>query len=67
VGKGTAIENNARVKSGVIQGVRSYSGYVRDKNGRTIVYSMIANNFNGSGSNISRVHRELITDLANLK
>ncbi len=67
VGKGTAIANNARVKSGVIQGVRSYSGYVRDKNGRTIVYSMIANNFNGSGGSVSKIHRELITDLANLK
>jgi len=66
-GKGTAIEKKAWIKSGVITGVRSYSGYIENKSGRAIVFSFIANNFNGSGSEVSRIHRELMIKLAELK
>ena len=67
LGVGTALEKNARMKSGSIVGVRSYSGYLKDKSGRTIVFSMIANNYKGSGSNVSKIHLELMKELANLK
>lgn len=67
MGKGTAIENNAHIKSGVIGGVRSYSGYLKDKNGKTIIFSMIANNFNGSGSAVSNIHKKIMIKLAELK
>jgi len=66
-GIGTAIEKKAWIKSGVIEGVRSYSGYIENKSGRAIVFSFIANNFNGSGSEVSRIHRELMIKLAELK
>ncbi|MBN1300911.1 MAG: D-alanyl-D-alanine carboxypeptidase/D-alanyl-D-alanine-endopeptidase [Melioribacteraceae bacterium] len=66
-GLGTAIAKNARIKSGVIQGVRSYSGYLNDKNGKKIVFSMIANNFSGSAYNVTKAHQEIMIELANLK
>jgi serine-type D-Ala-D-Ala carboxypeptidase/endopeptidase (penicillin-binding protein 4) len=66
-GIGTEIEKNAHIKSGVIEKVRAYSGYLKDRNGRTIAFSMIANNFNGSGSAVSNVHKNLMIELAKLK
>ncbi len=66
-GIGTAIEKNAHIKSGVIGGVRAYSGYLKDRNGRTIIFSMIANNFNGSGSAVSNIHKKLMIKLAEIK
>lgn len=66
MGRGTGIEKNAKIKSGVIFGVRSYSGYLKDRKGRTIVFSFIANNFNGSGSSVSNIHKELMIELAKL-
>jgi D-alanyl-D-alanine carboxypeptidase/D-alanyl-D-alanine-endopeptidase (penicillin-binding protein 4) len=67
LGVGTPLEKNARMKSGSIVGVRSYSGYLKDKSGRTIVFSMIANNYKGSGSEVNKIHLELMKELANLK
>ncbi len=67
LGRGTSLENNARMKSGGINGVRSYSGYLKDGNNRTIVFSFIANNFNGAGSAVNKIHLELMRELADLK
>lgn len=66
-GIGTLLEKNAHIKSGVIEGVRSYSGYLKNKSGRTIVFSMIANNFNGSGSAVSNIHKEIMIKLAEIE
>jgi D-alanyl-D-alanine carboxypeptidase/D-alanyl-D-alanine-endopeptidase (penicillin-binding protein 4) len=66
-GIGTAIEKKAWIKSGLILGVRSYSGYIENKSGRAIVFSFIANNYDGSGSEVNRIHRELMIKLAELK
>lgn len=64
---GTALEKNAHIKSGTMGGVRAYSGYLKDKSGKTIVFSMIANNFNGSGSSVSNIHKKIMIELAELK
>ncbi len=66
-GIGTAIEKKAWIKSGVIVGVRSYSGYIQNRSGRAIVFSFIANNYDGSGVEVNRIHRELMIKLAELK
>ncbi len=66
-GKGTAIAGNARIKSGLITGVRSHSGYVKDKKGRLISFSFIANNFPGSTSKINELHKQIIIMLAELE
>lgn len=66
MGRGTEIEKNAHIKSGVISGVRAYSGYLKDRKGRTIIFSLIANNFNGEGSDVSFVHKKIMIELARL-
>ena len=45
IGTGTKIAGNLRAKSGFIFGVRGYAGYVRDKSGDLLCFSLVANNF----------------------
>jgi len=66
MGRGTEIEKNAHIKSGVITGVRAYSGYLKDRKGRTIIFSLVVNNFNGEGSDVSFVHKKIMIELAKL-
>jgi len=66
-GKGTSLEKNGRVKSGFIGGVRSHQGYVKNKDGRTISFSFIANNYEGSSSAVSKIHEKIMIELAELK
>ena len=66
-GSATAMANNARVKSGLISRVRSHSGYIKDKQGRMIAFSMIANNYSGSLRSINNMHKNLIIALAELR
>lgn len=40
--------NGIKMKDGYIGGVRSYTGYIRQKTGKTIVFAFIVNNFTGS-------------------
>lgn len=42
---GTAAQNNLRAKSGYIERVRSYSGYVSSDCGRLMSFSLIVNNY----------------------
>jgi D-alanyl-D-alanine carboxypeptidase/D-alanyl-D-alanine-endopeptidase (penicillin-binding protein 4) len=65
-GVGTELQYNARVKSGSIQGVRSYSGYVHDRSGRLIAFSLIANNYARRASEVDAIHKEIILELAKL-
>lgn len=65
-GKGTLLAHNARIKSGLIQNVRSHSGYLRDRTGRVIVFSLIANNFTEPYAVIDRIHQKLLIKLARL-
>ncbi len=46
VGKKTIIAGNVRAKSGTMQRVKSYSGYVKTKSGKKLAFTMIVNNFN---------------------
>jgi serine-type D-Ala-D-Ala carboxypeptidase/endopeptidase (penicillin-binding protein 4) len=66
-GSGTSIEHNARIKSGSINGVRSHSGYIKNKNGRLISFSLIANNFSGRSSEINNIHVKVLEILAELE
>lgn len=65
-GSGTLISNNARIKSGTIEGVRSHSGYLRDIKGRLIAFSFIANNYKGRTSKINQMHKTILLELAHL-
>jgi D-alanyl-D-alanine carboxypeptidase/D-alanyl-D-alanine-endopeptidase (penicillin-binding protein 4) len=54
--------NNIKMKDGYIADVRSYSGYVKDKNGNEYTFSFIVNNFDGSAST-ARVKMWRVLDL----
>ena len=66
-GSGTPIAYNARIKSGLIARVRSHSGYLKDRQGRLIAFSFMANNYQGPLSRIDNMHRELMIKLAEMK
>ncbi len=59
LGKGTALENNFRAKSGYITRVRSYAGYMKAKSGKEICVSLIINNFNGTPSDTKKKMEEI--------
>lgn len=42
------LQNNIKMKSGYIGGVRSYTGYVKSKTGEEYTFAFIINNFDGS-------------------
>ncbi|MEE8583837.1 MAG: D-alanyl-D-alanine carboxypeptidase/D-alanyl-D-alanine-endopeptidase, partial [Acidobacteriota bacterium] len=44
--KGSAAEQNVRAKTGTLANVRALSGYVTTRDGETLAFAMIANNFN---------------------
>jgi len=64
--EGTPVELNARIKSGSINLVRSYSGYLKDSKGKMIAFSLIANNYSGSSAEINNIHKEIIIMLSKL-
>lgn len=66
-GANTLIEKNAHIKDGFITGVRSHSGYLKNKSGELIAFSFIANNYSGRTSEINNIHKELMIMLAGLK
>lgn len=47
--KGTAAEGRLRAKSGTLENVRAFSGYIETKDGRLLAFSVIANNYLISG------------------
>ncbi len=65
-GKGTPLAQNAHLKSGLIEGVRSHSGYLNDRSGQRIVFSFIANNYTGSYRRIDELHETLLIKLCQL-
>lgn len=44
------VQNNIRMKSGYIGGVRSYAGFIKSKSGEEYSFAFIINNFDGSAS-----------------
>lgn len=47
---GTFAENNLRAKSGYINRVRGYAGYVKNKKGELLCFSVLANNYDCSAN-----------------
>lgn len=65
LGKGTPLEGNLRLKSGSLNGVRSYTGYLKTKKGKTLVFTSILNNYSMNGGEADRMHAELLLALYN--
>ncbi len=66
-GANTILAYNARIKDGLITGVRSHSGYLRDRSGKLIAFSLITNNFSCPTSEINEIHKQVMLLLANLR
>ncbi len=66
-GVGSKVQNNAKIKTGLINGVRSHSGYVNSKSGKLITFSLIVNNYNCSVSEINELHEKVVKILADLE
>jgi D-alanyl-D-alanine carboxypeptidase/D-alanyl-D-alanine-endopeptidase (penicillin-binding protein 4) len=65
--KGTPAENNLRAKSGTIDRVKSYTGFVTSRSGREIIFSTIVNGFSCKSREAKARLEKLMTALAELK
>jgi serine-type D-Ala-D-Ala carboxypeptidase/endopeptidase (penicillin-binding protein 4) len=48
--KGTPAEDNVRAKTGTMSNIRALAGYVRTRDGETLAFAIMADNFEGPGS-----------------
>ena len=48
--QGTAAEDNVRAKTGTMSNIRTLAGYVRTRDGETLAFAIMADNFEGPGS-----------------
>lgn len=65
MGVGTPLEKNLRLKSGSLNGIRAYTGYLRTKKGRTLAFTSIINNYSFPGGEADDMHEELLLELYN--
>jgi D-alanyl-D-alanine carboxypeptidase/D-alanyl-D-alanine-endopeptidase (penicillin-binding protein 4) len=65
--KGSAAENNLRAKSGTIDRVKAYTGFVTSHSGRKIIFSMLVNNFSCTSREARAQLEKLMIALAELK
>jgi len=63
LGKGTPLAQNLRLKSGSLNGVRAYTGYLKTKKGKTLVFTSILNNYSMNGGAADKMHEELFLAL----
>jgi serine-type D-Ala-D-Ala carboxypeptidase/endopeptidase (penicillin-binding protein 4) len=66
LGKNTKAAGRVRAKSGSIEGVRSYAGYVYTQSGELLCFSLIANRYNPSLGNITKELEKIIVLMAHL-
>lgn len=63
LGKGTPLEKNLRLKSGSLNGVRAYTGYLKTKKGRLLALTSIVNNYSAAPSALDKMHEGLLLEL----
>lgn len=63
---GTVAEENLRAKTGTMDGVRSFAGYVTNTVGEDLAFVIIMNNFPGKGSDIRKKCERLMGLIAGL-
>jgi len=52
--KALPLINAQHMKSGFIEGARSYAGYQHSKDGNDYVFAVIVNNYDGQSSSVTR-------------
>jgi D-alanyl-D-alanine carboxypeptidase/D-alanyl-D-alanine-endopeptidase (penicillin-binding protein 4) len=65
--RGTVAEGNVRGKTGTLSSVRSLSGYVTSADGRTLMYSVLANHYLVPTDYITRVQDSIAVRLSRLR
>lgn len=66
IGKGTFLENNMRAKTGYINRVRGYCGYLKTKSGKHLSFSILINNYNCSAKDAKAKLEKFLIALADL-
>jgi D-alanyl-D-alanine carboxypeptidase/D-alanyl-D-alanine-endopeptidase (penicillin-binding protein 4) len=64
--RGTAAQNNVHAKTGSLSNARSLSGYVTTAGGRTLIFSILVNNFTTKSSRVAAVQDAIAEWLAEL-
>ena len=62
--RNSAAENNVRAKSGSMNRIRSYTGYVTTKSGKLLSFSIIVNNYSCSGYMMKKKLESIMIALA---
>jgi D-alanyl-D-alanine carboxypeptidase/D-alanyl-D-alanine-endopeptidase (penicillin-binding protein 4) len=62
--RNSSAENNVRAKSGSMNRIRSYTGFVTTKGGKKLAFSMIVNNYSCSGYMMKKKLETLMIALA---
>lgn len=62
-GSGTGLANNARVKSGSMEGVRSYAGYITGRSGREMAFAFIVNHYGFSPAQMRKKMEAVLVEL----
>jgi D-alanyl-D-alanine carboxypeptidase/D-alanyl-D-alanine-endopeptidase (penicillin-binding protein 4) len=65
--RGGAAQGNVHAKTGYIDRARSLSGYVTTADGRTLIFSMLANNWTTPVSGVERVQDAVAARLASMR
>lgn len=65
--KGTTAEKNMRAKTGYITRARGYAGFVKDKNGRVLCFSLLANNYNCSAAEMRKRLEKILVAMAEVQ
>ena len=65
--KGTSAEGNLRAKSGYLNRVRSYTGYVHSKRGNLIAFAIIANNYTCTATQMKLKLEKVMIELADIE
>jgi hypothetical protein len=62
--RGTPAANNVHAKTGTLNMVRALSGYVTTRDGRTLLFSLLANHFTVPTRDVDALHEAIVVRLA---
>ena len=65
--RGTAAEGRVRAKSGTVNAVRAYAGYVDRPDGRRLAFSVVVNNYTSGSRGVSQLLYGFMRDLVTAK
>lgn len=65
--KGTLAENNLQAKTGYINRARGYAGYVKTQSGKLLCFSLLANNYSCTPTEMKKRLEKILVAMAELK